>query len=62
MHNKPEDELIVYPDPVNTYDHEGEKFGELMNTPLVYSTNRKAIYRDSLIKSTGLWLGLEREP
>ena len=50
VHNKPEDELIVYPDAVHTYDHEGGKFGSLMNTPLVYSTNRKAIYRDSLIK------------
>ncbi len=50
VHNKPEDELIVYPDPVNTYDLSGEKFGELMNTPLVYSTNRKVIYRDSLIE------------
>lgn len=50
VHNKPKDELIVYPEPVNTYDPSGEKFGELMNTPLVYSTDRKAIYRDSLIK------------
>ena len=50
VHNKPVDELIVYPDPVHTYDPSGEKFGELMNTPLVYSTNSKAIYRDSLIK------------
>jgi hypothetical protein len=48
--NKPEDELIVYPDHVNIYDCQGEKFGELLNTPLVYCSNSKEIYKDSLIK------------
>jgi hypothetical protein len=28
VHNKPEDELIVYPDHVNIYNQTGEKFGE----------------------------------
>jgi hypothetical protein len=47
--NKPEDELVVYPDHANIYNHRGEKFGELMNTPLVYASNIKRIYKDSLI-------------
>jgi hypothetical protein len=37
VHNKPEDELIVYPDHVNIYNRAGEQFGALINTPLVYS-------------------------
>jgi hypothetical protein len=47
--NKPEDELIVYPDQASIYNPQGEKFGELMNTPLVYSTNSNGIFKDSLI-------------
>jgi len=48
--NKPQGELIVYPDLVNIYNHLGEKLGELMNTPLVYSSNKMGIVRDSLIE------------
>ena len=34
--NKPEDELIVCPDQASIYNRQGEKFEELMNSPLVY--------------------------
>jgi hypothetical protein len=47
---KPQGELIVYPDLVNIYNHLGEKLGEMMNTPLVYSSNRKGIVREPLIE------------
>jgi len=41
--NKPEEELIVYPDHASIYNRQGEKFGELMNTPLVYCSNTREI-------------------
>jgi len=51
--NKPQGELIVYPDHVNIYNHLGEQLGEMSNTPLVYTSNGKGIVRDSLMEVRG---------
>ena len=48
--SKPENGLIVFPDHVNMYSKHGEKFGELMNTPLIYSLSSPRTCRDSLLE------------
>jgi hypothetical protein len=50
VHDKPENEFIVYPGHVDIYDHAGEKLGHLMSTPIVYSIKDTLMYKDSLTK------------
>jgi hypothetical protein len=50
VHDKPENEFIVYPGPVDIYNHAGETFGQLMSTPVVYSIHDTLINNDSLKK------------
>ena len=41
--------MIAYPGSANIYNLQGETFGELMNTPVVYSLNSLEKFQDSLI-------------
>jgi hypothetical protein len=50
VNDKPKTELTVFPAQVDFYNQAFEKYGELLNTPVVYTSDTSAIFSDSLLR------------
>ena len=48
VHDKPWNQFVAHPKGVWVYTLQGEKLGQLMNTPIVYSSNKKVDGEDYL--------------